>query len=223
MKLLILGAGGLGTEYLWVAQEMNQKARRNGRSDSLWEILGYADDDPTKKDQLIFGHLVHGNIQETFAKYGSHDVGFAAAIGRNDVRERIAQDAEQIGWTPVTLAHPSAIIAEQTAIGAGTYLAPGTVVCPGAIIGRHVIVNTHASIGHDSVLEDLVQICPGARVNGGCRVEKSGFLGSNASLAPGVTVGQSAVVGANSVAVRKVSRGVTVLGCPAIPIRPNPR
>jgi acetyltransferase-like isoleucine patch superfamily enzyme len=100
-------------------------------------------------------------------------------------------------------------------IGAGTYIAPGCVVCPRAHVGNHVVINTHVSVGHDSVLEDYSQICPGARISGGCRIGKYAFLGSNASLTPGVAVGCGAVVGANSHAVRTVAPGVTVIGCPA--------
>jgi acetyltransferase-like isoleucine patch superfamily enzyme len=86
-------------------------------------------------------------------------------------------------------------------------------------VGNHVIINTHVSVGHDSVLEDYSQICPGARISEGCRIGRQAFLGSNASLTPGVAVGCGAVVGANSHAVRTVPPGVTVVGCPARAVR----
>ena len=41
-------------------------------------------------------------------------------------------------------------------------------------------------------------------------------MGSNASLAPMVQVGENSVVGANSLAIRKVAPGTTVFGCPAL-------
>jgi sugar O-acyltransferase (sialic acid O-acetyltransferase NeuD family) len=216
-KLLILGAGGLGSEYAWVAEAMNEESRRNSKQ-RLWEILGYADDDLEKKGKILRGHEVDATVEEVFTSHRAGEVAFAVAIGSNRVRERIARRAEENGWIPATLVHPSVIIASDAEIGPGSYLAPGSVVCPGARVGRHVIVNTHVSIGHDSVLEDFVQLCPGTRVSGGCRIEICGFLGSNASLAPGVVVGKDAVVGANSFVVRKVSDGTTVLGCPAMPM-----
>lgn len=226
-KLLIIGAGGLGSEYAWVAAEMNQAANQaacdNGGDKPVWEILGYTDDDPRKKGQLIGGMRVHGTLQEAVVEFAGAEIGFVVAIGDNRARERTACEAEQLGWTPVALVHPLAIVAAGAKIGAGSYLAPGTVVCPGAWIGRHVIINTHVSVGHDSRLEDFVQVCPGARVSGGCRIEKGGFIGSNASLAPKAVVGEQAVVGANSFVLRKVAPGTTVLGCPAIAIRNNQR
>jgi sugar O-acyltransferase (sialic acid O-acetyltransferase NeuD family) len=215
-KLLIVGAGGLGSEYVWVAEEMNAADRQRGHSP--WEILGFVDDDLQRRSQIFAGYFIHGNIEEACAKFGKTDLGFAVAIGNNKAREQVARQAEALGLTPETLIHPSAIVAGTAEVGRGSYLAPGTVVCPGARVGRHVILNTHVSVGHDSTLEDFVQLCPGSRISGGCRVGKSGFLGSNASLAPKIVVGEMAVVGANSLAIRKVAPRTTVLGCPAITI-----
>ena len=59
-KLLIAGAGGLGNEYTWVAEEMNHSARQRGKTTAVLEILGYTDDDPAKKEWLIGGYVVHG-------------------------------------------------------------------------------------------------------------------------------------------------------------------
>jgi sugar O-acyltransferase (sialic acid O-acetyltransferase NeuD family) len=213
--LVIVGSGGLGTEFTWVANEMNTMAAVNGVAGRPWQILGYADDAPEKRGQQNGGYPVHGTIQETAEKFLGQNIAFAVAVGDNQARKRLAIAAEAFGWHPAALVHPSVILAGDVTIGAGTYIAPGCVVCPRAQVGNYVIVNTHVSLGHDSVVEDFSQICPGARVSGGCHLGKGAFLGSNSSLTPGVTVGDEAVVGANSHAVRKVRAGSTVVGCPA--------
>jgi acetyltransferase-like isoleucine patch superfamily enzyme len=107
------------------------------------------------------------------------------------------------------------ILADDARIGVGTYIAPGCVICPRAQVGSHVIINVHVSVGHDSVLGDYAQLCPGTRISGGCGIGRYALLGSNASLSPGVRVGEGAVVGANSHAVRNVPARVTVAGVPA--------
>jgi sugar O-acyltransferase (sialic acid O-acetyltransferase NeuD family) len=215
-KLFIVGAGGLGGEYAWVAEQMNEESRRNGVASVPWEILGFVDDDPTKTGAAFAGYLVHGNLLEAIGKFGLRDIAFTIAIGSNHARERMAMAIEKQGWIPETLIHPSAIIASTAFVGPGSYLAPGTVVCPRAHVGRHVILNTHVSVGHDSTLGDFVQVCPGGRVSGGCLVGAGGFLGSNASIAPMVAIGEGSVVCANSFVVRKVAPRTTVLGCPAV-------
>lgn len=215
-KLLILGAGGLGSEFAWIAEEMNLWAQRHSRGAAQWEILGYADQDPAQKGHIVLGYPVHGTLQEAFARFSGSSISFAVAIGNNQARRRVAEEAERLGWTAETLIHPSAIVASTSELGAGSYLAPGTVICPRSRIGRYAIVNTHVSVGHDSVLADFVQICPGARVSGGCRIADEGFIGSNAVLAPRAVVGEGATVGANSLVLRRVAPGVTVLGTPAL-------
>jgi sugar O-acyltransferase (sialic acid O-acetyltransferase NeuD family) len=213
--LMIIGAGGLGAEYAWVAEEMNALADRTGMAFRPWHVLGYTDDAPEKRGDRLGPYEVHGTIQQTAEQFPGEDISFAVAVGDNITREQLACVAADMGWHPATLVHPSAIVAGNAQIGAGTYIAPGCVVCPRARVGNHVIVNTHVSVGHDSLLDDYAQVCPGARISGGCTVGKHAFLGSNASLTPGVVVGDGAVVGANSHAVRNIAPGITVIGCPA--------
>ncbi len=221
--LVIIGAGGMGSEFVWVAEEMNAAAVRDGAACLPWQILGYADDAPEKRGRKLGPYLVHGTIAETAALFSGQSVSFGVAIGNNQTREKLARAAEAAGWNPATLVHPSVIAAKDARIGAGTYIAPGCVVCPRAEVGKYVIVNTHVSVGHDSVLEDYAQACPGTRISGGCRAGRRAFLGSNSSLTPGVLVGEDAVVGANSHAVRNVAAGVTVAGCPARLVGGPPR
>jgi sugar O-acyltransferase (sialic acid O-acetyltransferase NeuD family) len=214
-SIVIVGAGGLGTEFAWVAEEMNATAVREGAAHWPWQILGFADDAPEKRGTRVGPYLVHGTIEEAAEKLAGQNVAFAVAVGDNYRREAMVRAAEAAGWSSATLVHPSVIVAGDATIGAGSYIAPGCVVCPRASVGNFVIINTHVSVGHDSVLEDYSQICPGARVSGGCRIGRHAFLGSNASLSPMVAIGEGAVVGANSHAVRKVESATTVIGCPA--------
>jgi acetyltransferase-like isoleucine patch superfamily enzyme len=51
-------------------------------------------------------------------------------------------------------------------------------------------------------------------VTGHAVLERGVFLGSHASITPGVRVGAFAVVGAGSVAFRNVRSGQTLLGVP---------
>ncbi len=95
---------------------------------------------------------------------------------------------------------------------------PATIVGPNAVVGAHVILNVHVSVGHDCRVGDFAQACPGTRISGGCLIEEQVFLGSNASVAPGVTVGRGAKIGANSYVLRSVRPGVTAIGIPALAI-----
>jgi hypothetical protein len=67
-SLLIAGGGGLGTEYVWIAEAMNA-AGRESAGWRPWQLLGYTDDAPEKRGQMVGGYLVHGDVEQAAAKF----------------------------------------------------------------------------------------------------------------------------------------------------------
>lgn len=67
----------------------------------------------------------------------------------------------------------------------------------------HITDDTTLGIIDQGVITKPVKICEGA------------FIGVNATILPGVTIGKHAVVGANSVVTKDVPDYTTVVGCPA--------
>jgi len=205
-KLVIIGASGLGAEACWVAQEMN--ATR-----SVWDIVGFVDDDPEVLGRRLAGFKVL-DTPERAARELRGEVFFHCAVGRNSDRERLVQRAEALGWRAAALVHPRTDIGPDVEIGEGSFVAQRVVIGPCARIGRHVVINTFVGVGHHAALEDYSQACPGARISGACRIGKAALLGSNAVINPEVKVGESATIGAASLALRDVEPGVTILGVP---------
>jgi sugar O-acyltransferase (sialic acid O-acetyltransferase NeuD family) len=213
-QLVIIGAGGFGQEAIWVAESMNPALAETER----WEILGYLDDNPERDGQEFYGYRVLGRPSEGARK--GRETWYYCAVGNNTSRAQLAARLDDLGWRAATLVHPSVIQARYTSIGEGTYIGAGSIVSPNARIGRHVIINQRVSIGHDAVMDDFSQACPGAQINGRCRVGRGALVGSNASLLQDKRVGDNAVVGANSQVVRDVETGTTVCGVPARRISP---
>ena len=52
-------------------------------------------------------------------------------------------------------------------------------------------------------------------LTGGAEVGENVFMGSHASVLPGVQVGDNAIVGAGAVCTKDVPTGATVIGVPA--------
>lgn len=221
-KLIIVGAGGFGVEVAWVAEEMNAFAIREGML-PVFEILGFADDNASKREKAHYSYGVLGSADEIAEQYNGREIWYCCAIGNNRVRQRQVSSLGKLGWRPAAIVHPSAIVGPGVSIGAGTYVGPSSLLAPNASIGSHVIVNVHASVGHDSVLEDFVQVCPGSRISGCCRMACASFLGSNGVLLPGVQVGAYANVGAGSYAVRDVAPFSTCIAVPAVSYRKTPQ
>jgi acetyltransferase-like isoleucine patch superfamily enzyme len=86
---------------------------------------------------------------------------------------------------------------------------------PGARIRSGVILNTARAIEHDCVVGDDEHVSPG----GAARVGEGAWVGANATVLPGVSVGAWAVVGAGAVVLKDVAEGDAVVGNPAKPIQ----
>lgn len=82
-------------------------------------------------------------------------------------------------------------------------------VSAGAKLGAGVIVNHHVSVGHDAVIGDFAQLCPGVRVSGGCQLGEGILMGSNAVAVPLKRIGDWATLGAGSTAFADVPAGTT--------------
>jgi acetyltransferase EpsM len=89
------------------------------------------------------------------------------------------------------------------------------VLSPFVEIASHVIVNFNCSITHNVKLDDFSQVAPGGGVMGFGALKTGAFVASNGIVAPGVTIGRWATLGACSFAMRDLEDGVTAIGIPA--------
>ena len=94
-------------------------------------------------------------------------------------------------------------------------LCAGSIVLPRATVGRGVLLNTKASIDHDCLIGDFVNIAPAATLGGEVRVGAETFIGPGATVAAGISIGARALIGAGAVVVREVPEDVTAWGVPA--------
>jgi sugar O-acyltransferase (sialic acid O-acetyltransferase NeuD family) len=139
-------------------------------------------------------------------------VGVMPGKGR---RAELFASLQNRGFEFVAVAHPSAVIAARTRLGAGVQVLAGAVLQTGVSLGDNVIVNTRASVDHDCVIERDVMIGPGAVLCGEVGVAQAAYIGAGAVLMPGVRVGAQAVIGAGSVVTGNVPAGATLVGNPA--------
>ena len=147
----------------------------------------------------------------------SRSLGFLVAIGGDEGRERIEiQDyLETHGLVPLVAMHPSAFIAEDVRIGAGSQVLAHAAVCVETVLGRGCIINTGASVDHECRLADGVHVGPGAHLAGCVEVGAHAMIGTGAVVSSRVKIGRGALVGAGTVVVKDVPPDTVVVGNPA--------
>jgi sugar O-acyltransferase (sialic acid O-acetyltransferase NeuD family) len=206
-KLIILGAGGYAQELLWVVDDINDR-------NPTWEFFGFIDPMASeRKGQLHYDRPILGGWEDIPR---SEDIYFACGIGRPAARSKECSEAEQRGYKPATLIHPSVIAAHHVQIGEGSIIGAGCILAPYVVIGRHCSLNLGVTVGHNASLGDYCVLSPGAQVLGGVKLDEMVLLGANATVYPGRKVGAGSVIAANSYLLANLRPGVTVMGVPAV-------
>ena len=199
--LFIVGAGGFGREAVWTVERIN-----NASQQPLWNIIGFADDDPEKAAGNFEGYPLLGSCEQASKDYPGASV--FIAIGDNEIREQIYRKLR--GHDFPALIDPSAQVSPTTEFRHGTYIACEAVVSVGTEIGKFVIVNARAGVGHDCTVDDFCNICPGVSLSGHTRLGRAVFMGTNSCTAPGMEVGDGAKVACGTPVLKNVDPG-TVL------------
>ena len=185
-------------------------------SDSKVTVVA-TDRDTTLHGETLDGVEIIGGDSE-LKELGRSKAFFSVGVGSTGdagLRRELFLMATELGLVPMTVRHPSAIVAERATLAPGCQLMAGAIVSAGVALGENVIVNTAAVIEHDSVVGDHAHIAPRATIGGGAQVEPSAHIGIGATVLQNVTVGAGAIVGAGAVVIGDVQPGSTVVGNPS--------
>ncbi len=202
-KIVIIGAGDLGREVLWLISDINKVQNK-------YEVLGFLDDNEKKFGTMLGGHKVLGGTNMVY------DLNVPAVIAIQDgkLRKKIAEKLSGFdNWE--TIIHPSTNIAESSKIGKGCILCAGVSISIDSNIGDHCFFNLSSIIGHDCELSNYVSILSRACISGHVKIGECSYIATNSTIVPYAKVGSNSMVGAGSVVVRNVKDNVTVMGVPA--------
>lgn len=204
--LVLIGGGGHAAVVL-------DAARLAG-----WRVDGFYDDNPEAPLTSEAPHL--GTIRELTRELPAHQRPILA-IG--DLRARLTLLAEnvphELGERFATVVHPSAIVAPNVEIEAGTFVGPGAIINARARVSMDCIINTGAIVEHDCWVRANAHIAPGAVLAGGTTVGRHALVGVGARTLPMVTIGMWSVVGAGSAVTHDVPDRTVVAGVPARPVK----
>jgi sugar O-acyltransferase (sialic acid O-acetyltransferase NeuD family) len=208
-RVLILGAGG----HAQVVADILLRARDTGQR---VVPIGYLDDDTSLHERVFLDLPVMGSIDAV--GHISHDA-IIVAIGNNQTRRRLVENYCLTGETFISACHPTAIIAPDVQIGSGVMICAGAIINTGSVIGSYVILNTGCTVDHHNIIGNYVHVAPGVHTGGEVVVADGALSGIGATVAPRMSIGAWATIGAGAVVTKPVASGVTVVGVPARPLQ----
>jgi UDP-N-acetylbacillosamine N-acetyltransferase len=185
-----------------------------------FEIAGYLDNlAPQRKNTEFGGAKVLGGDEELDNLLAAGVGCMILAFQNNQVRLRLGAMVRERGFRLVSVIHPSASVASDVVIGAGTVVRAQSAIGPETRIGENCIIGYGAMISHSCVIEDGVHISSGVNLAGGTKVGRASWIGIGATVIDPVQVGRHAMVGAGAVVTRNIPDRVVAYGVPAKIVR----
>lgn len=206
-KILIIGAGGLGKEVADLIRYLNQ-----------YEIEGFLDDDPGKKDTLVNQLPVLGTVLD-LEKYcdTKHIV---IAIANPGVKKKIAKVAVNAGFRFPNLIHPSVVLGNNVTLGQGNIICAGVILSTESCLNDFITINPQCGIGHESTLCSYSTLYWGVHIGGNTIVNEACELGTHSCVLQGLHIAEKVVLGAGAVVVKSIDTCGTYVGIPAKKLEP---
>ena len=201
-ELVLIGAGGMGLEVLGVA--INSVGYG-----SNFIFKGFLDDN---RNADTGGEQHLGSISDYRPK--SNDV-FVCTLGDLNTKEALIQKILDRDGNFISLIHVDADISPSASIGEGCIVMRNVHLGNNAILESHVLAQIGCVIGHHVQVQSFARIDCYAICVGGTKIGKSSVLHSGSVINHNVSIGDNAVVGANSFVIRDVKNNMTVYGNPA--------
>jgi len=206
-KICIFGTSGWSRETLDVCIDMGYE-----------EIAFIAEG--TQYDEY-YGHRTFGEYE--IPRLSREHYVFIIGVGDNLLRRKIASRFNQLKYTNVI--HSSATFGynqrKEIENKKGNIVTAGVRITNDVKMGNFGIFNLNCTVGHNCIIEDFVNIAPGANISGNVKLSEGSYIGTNASILQGksitekMLIGRYSTVGAGSVVTKSISDHSIVKGVPA--------
>lgn len=209
--IVVLGAGGLGREAMWLIDAVNAKW-------GVYRALGYLDDDTSKHGQTLCGRPVLGGF-DWIEECGEDNLCVTLGVGNPSSKYRFVQRAKQYAVEFPMLIHPTVEMSNHVQLAEGVVIGAGSILTVNITIRAFTWINLDCTVGHDVRIGAYTQINPSVNLSGNVTVGDGVEMGTGAIVIPGVSVGDGSVIGAAACVVRDIDKNVTAVGIPARPIK----
>lgn len=207
--IAIYGAGGFGKEVACLINRINEK-------DPSWNLIGFFDDNPAKKGQMV-SHFAPclGGIDDLNAY--AKEIAVVMAMGNSStVQKIVSKITNKKVWFP-NLIHPNFTISDPDtfSIGKGNIIQGACTATCDVALGDFNVLNGSICLGHDVTVGSYNTFMPAARISGEVMIGDGNFFGVGSIVLQQLKIGDNVRLGAGSVLMTKPKNGNLYLGVPA--------
>ena len=182
--------------------------------DSPHDVAGFAVDRRFRSsDRFLELPLVDAEDMTVHFPPAEFDMFVAMSYAKiNRPRAEKYARAKAAGYRMASYVSSHCTYLSQTPPGDNCFILEDNTVQPFVTIGNNVTLWSGNHIGHDSTIEDHCFIASHVVVSGHVRIESQSFIGVNATLRNGITIGARSVVGAGAVIMKDTKPSSVFLG-----------
>lgn len=182
-NIVIIGAGDLGKELVWLIEDINKK-------NPTYLILGFLDDDKDKIGEMFYGYRVLGTIGQLESIAERTPLCATIAIRDGVVRHKIVEAHKSFNeWE--TIVHPTAVIAGTSEVNRGSIVFPHVTVSVETKLGEFILLYINSTICNNCIIGDYVSMMSGATVAERAHVERESILEAGVTVGPNKKFGKS--------------------------------
>ncbi|MFG1525546.1 acetyltransferase [Halobacteriovorax sp. RZ-3] len=199
--LIIIGAGGLGSEVAWLAETTGE-----------YKVLGFLDDN-LEINSKFHQYDVLGKVTDA-SKFSN--CSFAIAVGSPRTRKLIYNKLKEnkIQKFP-NIISKRATLSNTVSLGEGNIICEGTIITTNISIGDFNLINLNCTVGHDSIIKNFTTVAPIAAISGNVTLEDLTEVGTGACIRQGITLHQGSMLGMGSVLTKDIPEETIFIGSPA--------
>ena len=193
-NIVIIGAGDLGKEVVWLIEDINKRK-------PTYVILGFLDDDKDKLGGEFYGYKVLGMISDLESLGERTQFSAVIAMQNGSIRKKIVEEHSSFSaWESII--HPTAVIASTSPIGTGSVVFPQVTISVDTKLGNFNLYYIHSTICNDCVIGSFVSVMSGASVSERAEISDECFLAAGSCVYPHKRLGKRVEVGVEAAASR---------------------
>lgn len=203
-KLLIVGAGSVGKFIAYNINNFNQD----------FEIIGFLDDDISKKETIIAGFKVLGLVS-MLEEFSKNNIAIVWGIAFPSIKKRLAKKYEHLEFDYPNFISENAWISRGVTFGKGCIIYPGCSINYETEIQDFVVMNMNCAIGHNCKINSFTSLSPGVNLGGNTKIGSEVELGIGCATLQGVSIGEKVKVGGQAMVTKSFENNQIVKGIPA--------